>query len=283
MKKFLSICFCLMLCLTSLCVFSACEAKPKPVSQAVAEQELAVAMNSLYSADVAKITGGGLLTGMVVIMSDDVTYSNFFGESWQVQEGANTYEYSIFEYELDDEPITEYVKRLVLTEHEDVDGDELSSVFEMFENMTFSSANELKGEITINYTVVEEDVPTKLSFVVKGGVIKSITVGEGLFSVVFNLEFGDHVQVPERPTNVEWDIYQPYIEVEGLKDYYEIGETIDLDDLTILYYEDDDTYIPDEYDVDMSMISGFSTNEVNSGTITVSFYGLTYTHAYTCK
>ncbi len=283
MKKFLSICFCLMLCVTSICVFGACEAKPKPVSQTVAEQELAVAMNAMYGADAAKITGGGWLTGMVVIMSDDVNYSNFWGESWTVVEGGYTYEYSIMEMEFNGEPMTQAVKRLVLTEHESYEEDEIGDILQMFENMEFVSASELKGEITISYTVVEEDVPTKISFVVKGGVIKSITIGEGLFSVILNLEFGDHIQIPERPTNVEWDIYQPHIEVEGLKDYYELGEDIELSDLTILYYEDEDTHFPEEYDVDMSMISGFDTSDIHSGTITVTFYGLTYTHAYTCK
>ncbi|MBR4998260.1 MAG: hypothetical protein IKY10_00110 [Clostridia bacterium] len=284
MKKFISISFCLMLCLTAVFMFAGCKEKPKPVAQDIAEQKLSVALNKFYDATAIKAVGSGLVDDTIVIMANDYTYhkSTMYGleEMWTVKEGDYFYKYAI---EYGEE--TSYTKRLVLTEHEELDN-ELISMIDLIDEMVYASATELNGEITVNYNVEDDDEGIiKLGFVVKNESLKSMTMSIFGIKATFSFEYGESVlnNLPETPTSVPWYIYEPRIVVEGLKDYYQLNEEIDYDELTLKYYADKESSFYEEYDVTSDMISGWTTNEVNSGTIVVTFYGLTFTQEYTCK
>ena len=224
----------------------------------------------------------------VDIVSENIEYSRALDqESWLVKEGDFWYEYSVSNYVFNNEQITDYIKKLHIEEDESNsdDSDMMSMIFDNFASSQFSSATQLGSEYTISFTVNENGISTDLSFVIENNIIKEVIVGVMGFSMVmeFKYDMDALLDIPEFPTNIQWDEYEPYIVVDGLKDYYEINEQIDIDELTIYYYEDDGTFFSEEFAVTSDMISGFSSESVCSGTITVTFYGLTFTQEYTCK
>lgn len=289
MKKFISICFCLMLCLTSLLLISGCEEKPKPVSEVQAAEVLETAMINLETSSAIEIECDNFFC---FVISEDISYADFMGfKVWTVKEGNYFYDYSIVTYEEEgQDPVTSYIKSLVVEEESDdfddsFDGtDMLDMLFEGLESSEFSKASLLGDEYSISFKVEEDGVTSTMTFVVEDNILEEIVIYELGVAMTIEFEFGQDAleDIPQRPTNVSWVEYQPHIKVEGMPTEFTVGDnTLDLTNVVIEYYEDTDTQNPDEYTINMSMISGFDTTTAGTKTMTVTFYGLTFDIQYT--
>ena len=290
MKKFLSICFCLMLCLTSI-LFIGCEEKPVSIGEAEATQILNTAMGGMYGTEAVKMYSEDFMFmgEFVSITTETITYSSFFGQqSWIKQENGQWWDYSISTYEYNDEEYTDYSKMLVIEEEEDY-GDEtpLEMILEEFEDAQFSKATKLNGKYEISFAIIDDGVTTTLTFNVENDELKSIVVSAGGISMSLEFTYGASAiaELPEIPTNVDWYVYEPYIEVDGIPTEFVVGETLNLLDATINYYEDADAWFSEIYFVTSDMITGFDTTTATepgaTRTITVTFYGLTFDIEYT--
>ena len=286
MKKFLAIIFCLLLCLTPF-MFFGCEEKLTNVGEVEASNVLAVAMENMEEAQAVKMYSEDF-SGMgkfLMIASATENYTEFLGtKSWVKQEGDYWFDYSIATYEVDDEEVTDYIKSLVISEDgEDEDGNMLDMLLSEFEDSAFSGATKLKGEFSISFKVVEDGATTTMTFKVKDETLKSIEISAGMYSMSIGFEFGTSVveEIPVIPTNVEWDIYEPYIEVDGIPTEFVVGDALDLTDVTLEFYEDTTSGWAEVFDLTIDMISGFDTTTVGTRTMTITFYGLTFEVEYT--
>lgn len=285
MKKVLSISFCLMLFISSLLMLTACEVKPKPVSQVEVEKLLTSAVSKMVNEKVVKINMPSM--GFIAIKSDTISYFNFMGmESWEKLENDNMYEYSIIDFNSE----KTYTKKLVIPNSENDDNlfeTDMDMDVDAFKDAEFVEASLVKDEYSISYKLEEGGEKLTYTYVITNKKIKEISVRSGLISMSMQFEFGEHVlnQIPQIPTDVEWVEYEPCIVVDGLPTEFEIGDTLDLENVTIEFYEDSEMmFFPETFDIDMSMISGFNTTTVTgvgeTRTMTVYFYGLIYEVEY---
>lgn len=291
MKKFLSICTCLMLCLTSL-LFVGCKEKPKPVAEVEAMNILNTALTNMEEAMAIKIECDNfmLMGELVTVVSENIEYSSFMGmQSWIVEEGDYRYDYSKIIYQEEGQaPEITYTKALVIEEDDDYeDVDVLSMIFDEFEDSQFSKATVLDGEYSISFKVVEEGETTNMTFVVENNTLEEVVIGSMGVSIEIEFEFGQDAleDIPQRPTNVEWIEYDPYIVVEGISTEFVVGDTLDLTDVTLEFYEDITSDWAEVFDLTTDMISGFDTTTPTEAgqtrTMTITFYGLTFDIEYT--
>ena len=288
-RKFLSIALCLMLCFSSMLIFGACKEKPVKIGEVEAANELSTAMANLVSENSIKIYSDNFLFmgQFTLIATEDMAYTKmdlFASESWTKKEGDNWYVYSVANISETETPNLQYIKQLVPTsENESLD--ETFDLLDMLNEATFSSGSKLKGEITISYSTVEDGVATKLTCKIADGKLKSFTVGSGFLSMTINFEFGDHLcaQIPAVPSGagIVWDETDPFIDVEDMPTTFEIGDSLNLEDVVLEFYEDAGQFDCEEFAVTMDMITGFSTEEAGTYTMTITFCGLTFDVEYT--
>ena len=299
-RKFLAFSLCLALCLSSMLFFSACKEKPVPVGEVEAGQEFEAAMTNLESEEAIKMTLNMMGYEMIMISSEELNYvyAADYTQMWSVKNGDVYTEYLIMNVSYTDEPEYEYTKSIVPVEDEESSAleDILSGALDGdvadLSGMRFVSASKLNGVMSVRlaFSAMGEDL-FECVFKIQNKKFTAMTIELMGMSLTYNLSYGANLldEIPAIPTldaeeqPIVWEEYNPYIVVEGLKDYYSLGETINLDDLTLKYYLDDESYIYTEYEVTMDMISGFSSSEVNSGTIVVTFCGFTFEQEYTCK
>ena len=76
---------------------------------------------------------------------------------------------------------------------------------------------------------------------------------------------------------------KPYIDVLGLATEYNVGDTIDISEAKIHYYASEDAETFDEVALEMDMVSGFSTSQVGTFSMIITYNNVTKTIAYEVK
>ena len=291
MKKLLSIAVCLMFCFSSMLVLSACgEEKPKNLTEVQAAEVVAEATLQMDNATSVKIHFDNFLFflgEMTIIETETVSYTEMgsFTE-WVKKEGENWYSYSILTSLSESGETTEYMKKLIpVVENDNLE--EALDFIETIEGATFKNASKLNGEVTASYGTVYEGQNLAITCVVSDGKFKSFKFSTGFLSMTMELDFGEYVinEIPSVPTNVDWFEYEPYIEVDGISEVFEVGDTLDLEDVIIEFYEDKyDIFPSEEFDATIDMVSGFNTTTATedgqSRKMTITFCGLTYEIEY---
>jgi len=286
MKKLLSISLSLMLCLTAV-VFFGCEPKAKPVSEVEASNILTTAMANMETENALKIHSSNFMFmgEFVTIASETESYTNFMGvESWTKQESGNWYAYSKTITEIADTPEIIYTKQLIPTENGEVDEDNLSMIWEMLEESEFEEASLLKDVYSISFEVEEDGDEATITFKVQDETLKAIEISAGKYTMSIEFEFGASVleDMPEIPTNVDWIEYEPYIKVVGMQTQFVVGDTLNISDIDLEFYDDiSNTSFPVEFDLTLDMITGFTTETAGTRTMRITFCGLTFDVEYT--
>ena len=306
-RKFLSIAICLMVCFSSMFMFSGCkEDKSVPVAEAVAMESLNTAMSKMENETAVKLSCSMMGAGeAIIISSQNKMYANIPGtsESWMTKNGDVFDVYTIENVSETEIPEYEYIKSIMPAIEETSDEtleDSLSGLFgdmgEMFEGMefNFSSASELKGVLTVNFALENEgEVVYNIAFTIQNEILTSITMKMFGFAITFNIQYGEQYlqEIPEIPLH-NWYVCKPYIEVEfqgtSITEPIEltVGDQVNLDDFSLYFYEDESSWSYQEFNITSDMLNVvFDTTtatEVDQPRIiTITFCGLTYDIQYT--
>ena len=237
------------------------------------------AKENIETSSAVKVESETLFGDFLVIATPDLYYEEeklTGSESWIKQEGNYWYEYFTGTEIVGDHPAIIFAKRLSLDITEDPRA-YISSDMEEYPSAKFSKATKKDGKLTIVYKEVEDGTTTKITYTIVKGKLKSIKVKAGAVVMTTNFQYGNSAmsELPALPTGVEWDEYEPYIEVENLKRVYNVREQLDLTNAVVNYYEDDETTFPDEFVLTSDMVSNFSTETTGNFTMTITFYGVT--------
>ena len=200
MKKLLSISFCLLLCLTSMCVLSACKIQEKPLSEESSLTAITTAINNLSSKTTLEVKMNmGILGTMVVAQNDEGSYVDMMGtQMWTKTEDGVVYQYTVFTMEILGEEITSYTKGEYVEEDEeyfDVEDIELQ------EGATFVSGSLAGSKKTIVYQLVEDDQVSTGTYVIENDLLVSFSVeSDGVTQVAITFKYDADVNIPELPT-----------------------------------------------------------------------------------
>ena len=301
-NKFLTIALSLMLCLSSMFIFGACKDEPVPVPEAAAMETFNTAMTNMENEDAVKMTYSlmGYELSMVASEEQIYMYSTDTIESWSVKNGEVFDQYTIVNVSTSGTPEYEYVKSIVPA----VEATNSGSLNELFDELIgedldltalkFAKASKLNGELTIKFDIVaDEDMSLQYIFKIKDDKLVSISMEMMGMTMSFKLSYGASLleEIPERPTldfnnqPIVWDEYEPKIEVEGIPSQFEVGDTLNLDEIELEFYVDATSFDSEDYDITLDMITGFdtttATEEGHPRTMTITFCGLTYQVQYT--
>ena len=161
MKKFLSISFCLLLCLSLTLIFSACKEKSKPVAEAAAMESLNVAIENLNNEKAVKMSYNFLGEKMIMVVSENINYSYITDtlESWAIKEGELYHNYTISNNSIWGESGYQYVK--TASPAIDKEGVFDSEILEDFDfslddlsEMEFVKASEFKGVLSVEFEIL---------------------------------------------------------------------------------------------------------------------------------
>ncbi len=282
-RKILSFICCLFMCLTATITLAGCKDEPVVLAQHDAEKAMAQAVETLETTNAIKIECEML--NLMMVATEDLCYSEALDvQSWIKKEGDFWYSYTTALIDVGGHPGYVYEKALVV---EDISNPRSSS----FESITdypfakYSKATELKGEINVVYKSTQEGLTTYITYTINKGKLTSISIGDGGVSASINFEYGQEAleALVEMPTDVEWDEFEPHIEVEGIDVEFNVGDELDLTDAVIKYFEDVDTeeLFAELFTITEDMVTGFSTETAGEFTMTVTFFGLTFDIDYT--
>lgn len=301
-KKFLTIALSLMFCLSSAFIFGACKEEPVPVAEAAAMETFNAALTNMESEEAIKMTYSLMGAEMIMVASDEQVYIYMTDsvESWAVKNGEVFDQYTIVNVSAAEIPEYEYVKSIVpAVETEDdmsLEGMFDDLVGEDFDlsSLKFSKASKLNGELTIKFDVIEDDfVALQYSFKIKNDKLTELSVKIGNMKITFKFSYGENIleEIPEIPTldmagqPIDWYVCEPKIEVSGIPAQFEVGDTLNLENVELEFYMDVEGYESEEYQITMDMISGFDTStateEGQPRTMTITFCGMTYQIDYT--
>ena len=261
-RKFLSVAICLMFCLTSMFMLSACgEEKPVVVAQHDAETAMNTAMETLAQSTTIKMTMSMPMEmgDMVIIASEEQAYVEMTmayedGEysydmlvsSWtELEEDAYvTYSYM----SMTEDGVTEEVatKSISLLADSAFDNEYAGDAFEGLDFDNFVKASKLDGELSI---VFEDEEGTKFTAKIEDNKLVSIKITEGPVSMTMYIHYGDFAEeIPTRPQK-DW-VLSSTIEIPELKETYVQGEDIEdvkqsLVGLELELYEEGTGFDPD--------------------------------------
>ena len=278
-KKFITFALSLMLIVSSAFIFGACGEKPVPVAEAAAMETFNEAITQMEDEEAIKMYCNLMGYEMIMITSEDATYTYATDsmEIWMHKNDDHYVSHSITSYSFDgEEPEFEYIKSIIPAIEMDSDstfddllGGALDGELDDSFELEFASASKLDGVLTVKFDLMElEDPIFTISFDIKNNKITSMSMNIMGFSIKYKISYGAHLleQIPAIPTldansqPIVWEEYEPKIEVEGMPTVFEIGDSLNLEDVTVEFYEDLSDYWPfEEYDLTMDMISGFDT------------------------
>ena len=278
-RKIISFVICVMLCLSSLSVFAACKDENGTISKAKAKRELYAAFQTVKNSDAVFMKTENETGYVSIYASENLCFEEFESngnQTWSEKEGDYWYDYDKYTDFVGEQPTIKFVKRLSLDIKEDPRV-ALSASLQQYTHNVFSKASKEKDELKVVYKKIQEGKTVNFTYVVKKGKLQSIQGGIDAEAFTVTLKYGQEAvdSVPIKPSGVEWDVYVPSIEIEGLKEQYNVGEVLNYDYLTINYFEDESTEIPQEIEVTPDMIEGFSTSEAGNFQMTIKFLNLT--------
>ena len=274
-NKILSLVVCLMLFLSSMTMLVACKDKSNVITQEKAERELSLAFEAIKTADAVIMEGAD----SVFFSTENSYYEEMIlsgDQKWAEKVDGYWYESTKLTKLVGGQPSIVFVERLSL----DLIKEPRVIIAEKAKEYTyykFSKASKNDGKLKIVYTRVQEGVKFKYTYIINDKKLETIQLSHEDVSSTIDFKYGQVAinEIPLKPNGVEWEVYVPSIEVEGFKAQYYVGEVLNFQNLTLNYYEDEETEIPQEIEVTPDMIEGFSTAETGSFQLTVKFLNLT--------
>lgn len=289
-RKFLSIAICLMLCFTSVFMLSACKEKPEKISIDEAAAAFETAMVAMEEAESIKLTmnvpGFG---NMVCIGNEEGSYVRFYSrvvsegvvyvidvEDWVTQEDSWV-NYSLMTMQEGDEDPVVVANKSVLLEMESMFENENLEGLDSMDFSNFVEATTLNGEISI---VFSADGMTLTAKIVGGKLVSVTTMGPMGAPITIYFSYGNFIseipEIPEDSADLTWDMISEIV-VEGVPEVFEQGTTLDIETLTLKFYETGysayDEYV--EIELTQDMIS-----QTEDGYV-VTYLGLTFEIPYT--
>ena len=295
-RKFLSIAVCLMFCLTSMFMLSACgEEKPVVVAQHDAETAMNTAMETLAQSTTIKMTmsmpmGMG---DMVIIASEEQAYVemamayedeeysyDMLVSSWTELEEDAYVTYSYMSMTEDGETEEVATKSISLLADSAFDNEYAGDAFEGLDFDNFVKASKLDGELSI---VFKDEEGTKFTAKIEDNKLVSIKITEGLVSMTMYIHYGDFAEeIPTRPEK-DW-VLSSTIEIPELKETYVQGEDIEdvklsLVGLELELYEEGTGFDPDAtITITEEMLEKISVTGFDASTVTTEPREMTITY-----
>ena len=292
-RKFLSLVMCLMLCLSSMLVLSACKKNPKEISEVQAAQELNKAMQTLEETKSIKISVEypeiyaeemKLMFDFLIIATEetayvDMTMFGFAVENWTLKENGIWTQYTVTADPFNDGGFL-YEKSVMQELESFLEDDMAEDSFESLDFENFVEASVLEGETSI----VFEEEGAKVTAKIVDGKLVAIETKEDNMTMTVKIGYGDFSAeipvIPEKSQEAKWDMVSEIV-LEGVDTELEQGEAIDLSDAVLKFYpnvsEDEDEFIL--IDLDDATI----TNDEVNKKIIVKYLGLTYELEYSIE
>lgn len=200
MKKLLSISICLLICLTSICVFGACKQKDQSLSEAEALASVTTAVQNFQTETTIEATADmGLVGSMIFAKNEEGSYTNMWGaEIWTRTENDVVYQYSVYSMEFNGEEVTTYTKSVDDGEDSFFD---MSDV-ELTEESTFVRGSVAGARKTIIFKFIEEGEVCFAIYVIENDKIISFSIASemGVTQMAMTFKYGADANIPELPT-----------------------------------------------------------------------------------
>ena len=277
-RKIFSFIICLMLCFSAMSVFTACKDKGDVMTKAKALTELGKAFVAIETADAVYMETNTQFGKTVVLAKENLRFEESLAgdQTWAEKEGGYWYDYAKFTEQIGELPSIKFVKRLSLDINEDP-RITISTNLQKYTNKIFSKFSKEKGKLKVTYKEIIEGNTITYTYVIENKKLQLIEMGEGAELLSIELKYGQVAidSVSMKPNGVEWDVYEPRIEAQGFNEQYFVGATLDFENLTLNYFEDDGTVVPKLIRITSDMVTGFQTAEAGEYQLTVKFLNLT--------
>ena len=294
-RKFLSVAICLMLCLSSMFMFTACKEKPTKISRDEAVAAFDSAMETMAEAEGIKITANVMgISQMVCIGTEAGSYINLHAEesfveggnvetfvidieNWITEEEGVWVNYSLLTMaENGGEPVVETSDKTVLQDMQSMFENEQLKGFDLLNFDNYVQASTLKGEISIVFASEGFSATAKIV----NGTLVAVDMSQYGLTATFYFTYGDFSEeipsIPQDGDNLTWDLLSEIV-VEGIPDVLKYGEPLDINTLTLKFYQEgiDGFVEPVVVELTQDMIS-----QTENGYV-VTYLGLTFEIPYT--